>query len=63
MEMIFPKAQSMINKPRYWAYAFPLAITSLCVAPHTFFLKNWQSCFDFALARLKVSDTSFTLRV
>lgn len=45
----------MMTKPRYWQVAFPLAITSLCVAPQSYFLKHWFSCFEGALSKLKVS--------
>lgn len=40
-------------KPRYWHVAYPLAITSLCVAPHQFFLRNWTACFEAGFAKLK----------
>jgi hypothetical protein len=41
-------------KPRYWQSAFPLAIISLCVAPQAFFLKNWMSCLEASISKLKV---------
>ncbi len=43
-----------MNKPRYWQVAFPLAVTSLCVAPQAFFLKQWQAMSESALTKLKV---------
>ncbi len=45
-----------MNKPRYWHVAYPLVVTTLCVAPHEYFLKHWQSCFEVGLAKLKVRD-------
>lgn len=55
IEIIYPKAREMMSKPRYWQVAFPLTITSLCVAPQAFFLKHWLSCFEASIAKLKVS--------
>jgi hypothetical protein len=54
MSIIYPKAKDMMSKPRYWAVAYPLVITCLCVAPRDYFLKHWMSCFDAGLAKLKV---------
>ncbi|KAJ6597060.1 cell morphogenesis N-terminal-domain-containing protein [Mycena vulgaris] len=53
IEIIYPKAREMMSKPRYWHVAFPLVITSLCVAPQTYFLKNWVPCFEAALSKVK----------
>lgn len=61
IEMIYPKAKEMMSKPRYWHVAFPLVITSLCVAPQTYFLKNWVPCFEVALSKVKVCLTVFLL--
>ncbi|KAJ7219440.1 cell morphogenesis N-terminal-domain-containing protein [Mycena pura] len=53
IEMIYPKAKEMMSKRQYWHVAFPLVITSLCVAPQTYFLKNWVPCFEVALSKVK----------
>ncbi|KAJ6497024.1 cell morphogenesis N-terminal-domain-containing protein [Mycena vitilis] len=53
IELIYPKAKEMMTKPRYWHVAFPLVITSLCVAPQAYFLKNWVPCFEVALSKVK----------
>lgn len=53
IEFIYPKAREMMGKPRYWQVAFPLAITSLCVAPQSYFLKHWTACFEAACSKLK----------
>ncbi|RDB30372.1 Cell morphogenesis protein PAG1 [Hypsizygus marmoreus] len=53
IEVIYPKAREMMSKPRYWPVAFPLAITSLCVAPQSYFLKHWVACFEAACSKLK----------
>ncbi|KAG1793358.1 cell morphogenesis protein N-terminal, partial [Suillus plorans] len=44
----------MMSKPRYWHIAYPLAVTSLCVAPHQYFLCNWTACFEYGLSKMKV---------
>ncbi|PBK70905.1 hypothetical protein ARMSODRAFT_1033874 [Armillaria solidipes] len=53
IEIIYPKAREMMSKPRYWNVAFPLVITSLCVAPESYFRKHWVSCFELSLSKLK----------
>ncbi|KAF7323164.1 hypothetical protein HMN09_00096800 [Mycena chlorophos] len=53
IELIYPRAREMVTKPRYWNVAFPLVITSLCAAPQAYFLKNWISCFEMALSKVK----------
>lgn len=47
----------MVSKPRYWLVAYPLYITSLCVAPLEYFQQNWVACFEAGLNKLKVSRT------
>ncbi|KAF9525743.1 cell morphogenesis N-terminal-domain-containing protein [Crepidotus variabilis] len=53
IEVIFPKAREMMSKPRYWTSAYPLAVTSLCMAPQTYFLKHWQAFFESSVSKLK----------
>ncbi|KAF7761502.1 hypothetical protein Agabi119p4_9494 [Agaricus bisporus var. burnettii] len=53
IEIVYPKAREMMTKPRYWPVAFPLTITSLCIAPQDFFLKHWISCIEASMAKLK----------
>ncbi|KAF8886530.1 cell morphogenesis N-terminal-domain-containing protein [Infundibulicybe gibba] len=53
IELIYPKAREMMSKPRYWPVAFPLAITSLCVAPQAYFLKHLTNCLEISLSKLK----------
>ncbi|KAG8827735.1 Cell morphogenesis protein PAG1 [Serendipita sp. 401] len=53
ISIIHKKVKDMLSKPRYWQVAFPLYVTTLCVAPHEFFLQNWMACIDGCIARLK----------
>ncbi|KAF5362660.1 hypothetical protein D9758_009577 [Tetrapyrgos nigripes] len=53
IELIHPKAREMAAKPRYWSVAFPLVITSLCVAPEAYFRKHWVPCFEVSLSKMK----------
>ncbi|EKM56941.1 uncharacterized protein PHACADRAFT_172641 [Phanerochaete carnosa HHB-10118-sp] len=55
IEIIYPKARDMANKPRYWDVAYPLAVISLCVAPREYFLRHWQGFVDASLNKLKAS--------
>lgn len=54
IELMYPKANAMA-KPRYWSVSYPLAVTLLCVAPHDYFLRNWISCVEASIGKLKVS--------
>ena len=62
MEAIYPKARDMMAKPRYWHVAYPLAVTSLCVAPQEFFLRNWVACFEAGLGKLKVNTMNAPMK-
>ncbi|EED84948.1 predicted protein [Postia placenta Mad-698-R] len=53
IDVIFPRVRDMMAKPRYWHVAYPLAVTSLCVAPQEIFLRNWTLIFDAGLGKLK----------
>ncbi|KAH9835250.1 cell morphogenesis N-terminal-domain-containing protein [Rhodofomes roseus] len=53
IEVIYPRARDMMSKPRYWHVAYPLAVTALCVAPQDFFAKNWSTCLEAGLGKLK----------
>lgn len=55
IKTIVPKAKDMVSKPRYWHVAYPLYITSLCVAPLEYFQQNWVACFEAGLSKLKVN--------
>ncbi|KDQ60331.1 hypothetical protein JAAARDRAFT_191723 [Jaapia argillacea MUCL 33604] len=61
IEIIHPRARDMMTKPRYWQVAYPLAVTSLCVAPHEYFLRNWTTCFENGLGKLK--DKVFRIHI
>lgn len=56
IELIYPKAKDMMTKPRYAQIAYPLAITSLCVAPQEYFWKHWMAFFDISVNKLKVGS-------
>jgi hypothetical protein len=61
IEVIYLKAFNMMNKPRYWSVAYPLVITSLCVAPQDFFLKHWMACVDTGFIKAKASSSCLQL--
>lgn len=54
IELMYPKANTM-SKPRYWSVSYPLSVTLLCVAPHDYFIRNWTSCIETSVGKLKVS--------
>jgi hypothetical protein len=54
IETIYPKARDMMSKPRYWSAAYPLVVTTICMSPNNFFLRNWLSIFDAGITRIKV---------
>ncbi|KAF9096534.1 Cell morphoproteinsis protein PAG1 [Mortierella sp. AD031] len=53
VELIFPKARKMINKPRHVQVAFPLVTMLLCVSKKDFFMKHWQGIFDACREKFK----------
>ncbi|KAG0033981.1 Cell morphogenesis protein PAG1, partial [Podila clonocystis] len=53
VELIYPKARKMTNKPRHVQVAFPLATMLLCVSKKDFFLKHWISVFDSLREKFK----------
>lgn len=56
IELIFPKAQKMIGKPRHFQTAIPLITTLLCVSKRDFFLKNWLGFCDMFVQKFKDRD-------
>ncbi|CAE6486332.1 unnamed protein product [Rhizoctonia solani] len=58
IDLIYPKAREMITKPRYFSVAYPLVISALCVAPQDFFAKNWMSCIDLSVVKMKQEKQS-----
>ncbi|KAF9216859.1 Cell morphoproteinsis protein PAG1 [Podila verticillata] len=53
VELIYPKARKMTNKPRHVQVAFPLVTILLCVSKKDFFLKHWLSVFDSLREKFK----------
>ncbi|KAF9585887.1 Cell morphogenesis protein PAG1, partial [Lunasporangiospora selenospora] len=53
VELIYPKARKMANKPRHVQVAFPLVTMLLCVSKKDFFLKHWISVFDSCREKFK----------
>ncbi|TCD68750.1 Cell morphoproteinsis protein PAG1 [Steccherinum ochraceum] len=61
IELIYPKARDMMSKPRYWQVAYPLVVSSLCVAPQDYFAKNWQPCFEVGINKMKEKPYRMTV--
>ncbi|KAG0054336.1 Cell morphogenesis protein PAG1 [Gryganskiella cystojenkinii] len=53
VELIYPKARKMTNKPRHVQVAFPLVTMLLCVSKKDFFLKHWMSVFESCREKFK----------
>ncbi|KAG0357861.1 Cell morphogenesis protein PAG1 [Gamsiella multidivaricata] len=53
VELIYPKARKMTNKPRHVQVALPLVTMLLCVSKKDFFLKHWLSVFDSCREKFK----------
>ncbi|KAF9434088.1 Cell morphogenesis protein PAG1 [Entomortierella beljakovae] len=53
IELIYPKARKMTNKPRHVQVALPLVTMLLCVSKKDFFIKHWQSVFDSCREKFK----------
>ncbi|KAI8602189.1 cell morphogenesis N-terminal-domain-containing protein [Dissophora ornata] len=53
VELIYPKARKMTNKPRHVQVALPLVTMLLCVSKKDFFLKHWLTVFDSCREKFK----------
>ncbi|KAK3819569.1 MAG: cell morphogenesis N-terminal-domain-containing protein, partial [Benniella sp.] len=53
VELLYPKARKMINKPRHVQVAIPLATMLLCVSKREFFLKHWLPIFETCREKFK----------
>ncbi|KAI9091522.1 cell morphogenesis N-terminal-domain-containing protein [Phlyctochytrium arcticum] len=53
VELIFPKANKMLSKPRYLTAAIPLLNTLLCVSRKDFFHKHWGDFIEFCFKQLR----------
>ncbi|CAE6530930.1 unnamed protein product [Rhizoctonia solani] len=58
IDLIYPKAREMLAKIRYFGVAYPLVISALCVAPQDFFARNWMSCIELSVAKMKQEKQS-----
>lgn len=63
VNILHPKLNDMMNKPRHWHTAFPLMGTLLCVSPHEFFTQCWMQLVESNLSRLKDKDRSMRVPV
>lgn len=52
-ETIWPKALSMIAKPRYWSSGFLLGTAILCASKEDIFLHDWWAFLETSLPHLK----------
>ncbi|KAG0006355.1 Cell morphogenesis protein PAG1 [Entomortierella chlamydospora] len=53
VELIYPKARKMTNKPRHVQVALPLATILLCVSKKDFFIRHWLLLFDLCREKFK----------
>ncbi|OUM68331.1 hypothetical protein PIROE2DRAFT_39268 [Piromyces sp. E2] len=53
IDLIYPKATKMINKPRHYQVAYPLVTTLLCVSRKDFFLNNWIPQLELCFHKFK----------
>ncbi|ORZ22813.1 cell morphogenesis N-terminal-domain-containing protein [Lobosporangium transversale] len=53
VELIYPKARKMTNKPRHVQVALPLVTILLCVSKKDFFIKHWLSVFESCREKFK----------
>ncbi|CAH1758177.1 13189_t:CDS:10 [Entrophospora sp. SA101] len=55
VEMLFPKAWKMLERPRYCRVAYPLATTLLCVSQREYFINNYNNCLNACIQRFRDS--------
>jgi hypothetical protein len=61
VNLLHPKLNEMMQKPRHWHLAFPLMGTLLCVSPYHTFIQFWMPLVEGNLYRLRDKDR--TMRV
>lgn len=63
MNLLHPKVNEMMTKPRHWHTAFPLMGTLLCVSPNDYFANFWMHLVESNLPRLRDKDRSMRVPI
>ncbi|KAL7273120.1 Cell morphogenesis protein PAG1 [Rhizina undulata] len=63
VNLLHPKLNEMLVKPRHWHTAFPLMGTLLCVSPHEFFTQCWMPLVESNIPRLRDKDRSMRVPI
>ncbi|PWW76503.1 hypothetical protein C7212DRAFT_38346, partial [Tuber magnatum] len=63
VNLLHPKLNDMMTKPRHWHTAFPLVGTLLCVSPHEFFAQCWLPLIESNLPKLRDKDRSMRVPI
>ena len=53
VDLLYPKAASMMLKQRYWNSAFQLGATLLFVSPQDYFARHWRNFLETAIPKYK----------
>ncbi|KAI5804972.1 cell morphogenesis N-terminal-domain-containing protein [Geopyxis carbonaria] len=63
VNLLHPKLNEMMLKPRHWHTAFPLMGTLLCVSPHEVFIQCWMPLVESHLSKLRDRDRSMRVPI
>lgn len=63
VNLLHPKLNEMVVKPRHWHTAFPLMGTLLCVSPPEIFAACWMPLIDSNLPKLRDKDRSMRVPI
>lgn len=63
VNLLHPKVNEMMTKPRHWHTAFPLMGTLLCVSPNDYFANFWMHLVESNLPRLRDKDRSMRVPI
>ncbi|KAI5787397.1 cell morphogenesis N-terminal-domain-containing protein [Pyronema domesticum] len=63
VNLLHPKLNEMMLKPRYWHTAFPVMGALLCVSPYETFINCWMPLVESNLPRLRDKDRSMRVPI
>lgn len=63
VNLLHPKLNEMMAKPRHWHTAFPLMGTLLCVSPNEYFANFWMHLVENNLPKLRDKDRSMRVPI
>jgi hypothetical protein len=57
IDIIKPRLQHILTKPKHWSSVFPALVVVVCSAPHEIFIQSWMSLITPLSSKLKERST------